>query len=135
MARSDLVIDLIEAERLGDKARFRSLVETVLAEGRAKSHHLGADRLAELITTSGVEHRPPRDAAAGAVGDLLDEIVPQHRLADLTLDPAVRSLIDLAVGGGVTSLVGLDGGSSWGPRFMTAAVVVGDRDHRGGGRL
>lgn len=94
MARSDLLIDLVEAEHVGDKARFRSLVEAVIAEERAKSHHLVADRLAELITTSGAEHRPLRDATAGAVGDLLHEIVPQRRLADLTLNRAGRSSID-----------------------------------------
>ena len=94
MARSDLLIDLVDAERSGDKVRFRALVEAAIAEERAKSHHLVADRLAELLTTAGVEHRPPRDAAASAVGDLLHEIVPQRRLADLTLDPAVRSSID-----------------------------------------
>lgn len=93
MARSDLLIDLVEAERVGDKARFRSLVEAVIAEERAKSHHLVADRLSELITTTGTEHRPVRDAAAGAVGDLLHEIVPQRRLNELTLEPAIHASI------------------------------------------
>jgi hypothetical protein len=94
VARSDLLIDLVDAERTGDKARFRSLVEAVIAEERAKSHHLVADRLAELLTTTGTEHRSPRDATASAVGDLLHEIIPQCRLQDLTLDPVVRCSVD-----------------------------------------
>ena len=53
MARSDLLIDLVEAEQQGDKQRFRVLVEAIIAEERAKQHHLVADRLSELITTVG----------------------------------------------------------------------------------
>ena len=32
MARSDLLLDLVEAERRGDRERFRILVEAVIAE-------------------------------------------------------------------------------------------------------
>ena len=53
MARSDLVVDLVEAQRRGDNARFRALVEAIIAEERSNQHHLVADRLAELITTTG----------------------------------------------------------------------------------
>ena len=44
MARSDLLLDLVDAERRGDRDRFRSLVEAVIAEERANQHHLIADR-------------------------------------------------------------------------------------------
>ena len=40
MARSDLLIDLVEAERQGDKNRFRALVEAIIAEERANQHHV-----------------------------------------------------------------------------------------------
>ena len=53
MARSDLVIDLVEAQQRGDVARFRMLVEAIIAEERNNQHHLVADRLSELITTAG----------------------------------------------------------------------------------
>lgn len=53
MARADLLLDLVEAERRGDRDRFRVLVEAVIAEERANQHHLLADRLSELITTTG----------------------------------------------------------------------------------
>ncbi|MAT05818.1 MAG: AAA family ATPase [Acidimicrobiaceae bacterium] len=93
MARSDLLLDLVEAERTGDRARFTSLVEAVIAEERAKSHHLLADRLAALITTTGSPERLRRDSAATASRDLLHEVVPQRRLTDLTLDDSVRANI------------------------------------------
>lgn len=91
MARSDLLVDLVDAERHGDKARFRVLVEAIIAEERANQHHLVADRLSELITTAGSTDLLGRDAGASRVADLLHEIVPQRRLSALHLtDPVAR---------------------------------------------
>ena len=53
MARADLLLDLVEAERRGDRERFKVLVESVIAEERANQHHLLADRRSHLITTTG----------------------------------------------------------------------------------
>ena len=95
MARSDLLLDLVKAERSSDRARFRSLVEAVISEERAKSHHVLADRLAALISTNGtgapkaVNTRPH----SSAINDLLHEIMPQRRLEQLTLDPAVADSV------------------------------------------
>jgi hypothetical protein len=94
MARSDLLIDLVDAERRGDKARFRVLVEAIIAEERANQHHLVADRLSELITTVGSSELLARDDAAARVGDLLLEIVPRRRLATLQLAPNVSTAVD-----------------------------------------
>lgn len=93
MARSDLLVDLVDAERHGDKARFRVLVEAIIAEERANQHHLVADRLSELITTSGSTDLLGRDAAVSRVADLLHEIVPQRRLSDLHLTESVARSI------------------------------------------
>lgn len=83
MARADLLLDLVQAERHGDRDRFRSLVEAVIAEERANQHHLLADRLSEVITTSGQGLQ--RDNKSDTVRDLLHEVVPQRRLSDLDL--------------------------------------------------
>lgn len=93
MARSDLLIDLVEAERRGDKQRFRTLVEAIIAEERAKQHHLVADRLSELITTMGSVSLVTRDASASRVSDLVLEIVPNRRLASLQLSPIVQATV------------------------------------------
>lgn len=93
MARSDLLIDLVEAEKKGDKSRFRVLVEAIIAEERANQHHLVADRLSELITTAGSTDLLGRDASAARVGDLLHEIVPRRRLISLQLAPQVATAI------------------------------------------
>jgi ATP-dependent 26S proteasome regulatory subunit len=98
MARSDLLIDLVDAERRGDKQRFRALVEAIIAEERANQHHLVADRLAELITTMGSSELLSRDDAATRVADLVLDVVPKRRLASLQLQPtvlrAVQELIE-----------------------------------------
>lgn len=94
MARADLLIDLVEAERHGDRQRFKALVEAIIAEERANQHHLVADRLTELITTLGSSGLLARDEAATRVRDLVLEIVPERVLASLHLRPAVRSAVE-----------------------------------------
>lgn len=91
MARSDLLVDLVEAERRGDKSKFRVLVEAIIAEERANQHHLVADRLSELITTVGSSDLLARDDVASRVSDLVCEIVPRRRLAGLQLPPTVMT--------------------------------------------
>jgi SpoVK/Ycf46/Vps4 family AAA+-type ATPase len=85
VARADLILDLVEAERLGDRDKFRVLVEAVIAEERANQHHLLADRLSEIITTTG--QGLVRDDRAAAIRDLVHEVVPDRRLDDLELAP------------------------------------------------
>lgn len=94
MARSDLLIDLVEAERRGDKARFRALVEAIIAEERANQHHLVADRLSELITTMGSSELLGRDEASSRVADLVLDLVPKRRLDSLHLKPGVRAAVE-----------------------------------------
>lgn len=89
MARSDLVVDLVDAQRRGDSARFRTLVEAIIAEERSNQHHLVADRLSELITTAGSSDLLARDDSARPVADLVHEIVPRRRLAALQLSDGV----------------------------------------------
>lgn len=36
MARADLIVDLVDAQRKGDDSRFRVLVEAIIAEERGK---------------------------------------------------------------------------------------------------
>lgn len=94
MARSDLLIDLVDAQRRGDTSRFRLLVETIIAEERSNQHHLVADRLSELITTSGSADLLARDDSARPVADLLHEVVPRRRLSTLQLDSRVQAAAD-----------------------------------------
>jgi AAA+ superfamily predicted ATPase len=90
MARSDLVIDLVDAQRHGDSVRFRTLVEAIIAEERSNQHHLVADRLAELITTAGSSERFARSDTAGPVAELVEEVVPRKLLGALQLNDKVN---------------------------------------------
>jgi SpoVK/Ycf46/Vps4 family AAA+-type ATPase len=91
MARSDLLLDLVEAERRGDRNKFRVLVEAIISEERANQHHLLADRLSQLITTTG--QNKMRDDSAAAVRDLVQEVVPERRLDELMLETSTRRVI------------------------------------------
>src|SRR6266704_4993074 len=91
MARSDLLIDLVAAQRRGDNVRFRTLVEAIIAEERSNQHHLVADRLAVLVSTTGSMELLARDDAARQVDDLLHEVVPRRRLSGLHLAPVVAA--------------------------------------------
>lgn len=94
MARADLLLDLVDAERRGDRERFKILVEAVIAEERANQHHLLADRLSELLTTAGTSALSAgRDDHSSSVQDLVHEVVPRRRLLDLQLDPVVNRVI------------------------------------------
>jgi SpoVK/Ycf46/Vps4 family AAA+-type ATPase len=91
MARADLILDLVEAERHGDRDKFRVLVEAVIAEERANQHHLLADRLSEIITTTG--QSLVRDDRAVAIRDLAHEVVANRRLDDLELARVPRRVV------------------------------------------
>lgn len=91
MARGDLLLDLVEAERCGDRDRFRAVVEGMIAEERANQHHLLADRLSEIIMTTG--QGLPRDDQAASVRDLVQEVIPHRRLDELELDPVAQRVV------------------------------------------
>jgi SpoVK/Ycf46/Vps4 family AAA+-type ATPase len=82
---------MVEAERRGDKQRFRAIVEAIIAEERAAQHHLLADRLSDLITTIGSSTLLQREKSATPVGDLVLDVVARRRLDTLQLAPPVEA--------------------------------------------
>ena len=91
MARSDLLVNLVKANNLGDKRLFRSTVEALIAEERAKQHNVLAERLTRALTTNGgaLPHVGSNEPIARA-RDYLTEISPKLRLEDLVLTSACR---------------------------------------------
>lgn len=90
MARSDLLLALVEAAQEGDRSRLIRVVEAVIAEERGKDHHVLADRLAKALRSgngSSPTVGPPR---AVAPAPALAEIQPRRELADLVLSEIVK---------------------------------------------
>lgn len=94
MAKSDLLVSLVRAGAAGDKSMLRSTVEALMADERAKSHHLLADRLEKalqtvsvtppsLVTSSRAQQTPGRDTIL--------ELTPRVRLEDLVLPLPARA--------------------------------------------
>jgi len=53
MARADLLLDIVRAGARGDQLLFRKSLEALVAEERAKQHHVLADRLASHLQHNG----------------------------------------------------------------------------------
>jgi SpoVK/Ycf46/Vps4 family AAA+-type ATPase len=92
MARSDLLISLVRAGAAGDREMLKSTTEALMADERAKKHHVLADRLQRAL--SAVPVTPPALTTAATAGgngrEAIIEIQPQMRLDDLLLPLPVR---------------------------------------------
>jgi len=94
MTKSDLILSLVRAGAAGDKNMLRSTVEAMMADERAKSHHILADRLERalqavavtspsLVTSTRSQQSPGKD--------YILEAVPRISLDNLVLSlPALR---------------------------------------------
>ncbi len=98
--RADLLETIVRAGTRGDQALFRRAVEAVIAEERAKQHHILADRLAqELAKPQAPALRVVQAALPISDGSrYVHEVLPERQLDDLVLPPMVeetcREIID-----------------------------------------
>jgi len=95
MPRADLIVSLVRAGTEGDQNLFRSTVEAIAAEERAKRHNLLADRLEENLRTANVRSKPTEVVRSfdGGHGGLLFEIDPRRSLDSVLLLEDVRKSI------------------------------------------
>ena len=94
MARADLLTDLVKFGMVGDKARFRKVVEAVIAEERAKKHTVLAKSLEDLLRTMPAD-KPVSNGNAvleQKVSNLLHEIMPERTFEDLVLPKEVKEI-------------------------------------------
>jgi len=99
MARADLLLELVRAGARGEQTLFRKALEALIAEERAKQHHILADRLAAHLhhneTTNSVSAPTRRN---GSIAELFYEIAPSRQLKDLifpeVVTTACRELIE-----------------------------------------
>lgn len=91
MARSDLLVGLVQHGLTGDKNRFKKTVEAIIAEERQKQHNVLAERLSELLAspTQEVPRPSPVMTVDQRIDALVREVAPQRRLEHLVLDEGV----------------------------------------------
>jgi len=102
MARSDLLISLVQAGTVGDKRGFRTAAEALIAEERAKRHDILADRLSKAIQQNGNGSgngmhnlsvaQVPDTVHRGR--DFISEITPRRTLNDLVLPATAREGVE-----------------------------------------
>lgn len=88
VARSDLLIKLVQAGSSGDQELFRRTVEAMIAEERNKQHHVVAEELSRSLAAGSYargRHLPVLDLDV----DLAYELLPERKLDDLVLSEAV----------------------------------------------
>ena len=106
MARSDLLISLVQAGVAGDDKKLVGTVEAMVAEERAKHHHILADRLVAALQNKGIGKNNGFPSQTGHLipktgkraQDYVFETPPQKSLDDLVLpelcERACRQLIE-----------------------------------------
>lgn len=100
MARSDLLITLVKASVGGNGTKVRSIVERIIADERGKQHNVLAERLSNVLNSSGAHCRPlstEGHATANRARDALVELLPQQRIEDLVLTAQTRRDVELLI--------------------------------------
>lgn len=94
MARADLLLDLVRLGMSGDRARFRTVVEALIAEERAKKHTALAKRLEEMLHLVPAQRQPENGSAIldQRVTSLVQELVPDRSFEDLVLPTEVLEI-------------------------------------------
>lgn len=86
MARADLLIKLVEAGSSGNQKLFNKTVEAIIAEERAKQHHIVADRLAEKLQPNGNGTGTSlRALSESTLEGVIEEKSPEKSIDDLVL--------------------------------------------------
>ncbi|MCE7874754.1 ATP-binding protein [bacterium CPR1] len=87
VARADLLLDLVRAGTQGDQARFRKVVEALIAEERSKQHHILADHLSAQLRVNG--NGSKTSVAFQRASDYFTSSIPQRTFTDLVLPEPV----------------------------------------------
>ena len=93
MARADLILNLVRAGAHGDQRTFRSTVEAMAAEERAKRHTQLAERLEENLRQPAPASKAPEVVRSfdGGHGGLLFEVEPRRGLGSIFLDEEIAT--------------------------------------------
>jgi SpoVK/Ycf46/Vps4 family AAA+-type ATPase len=95
MARSDLLIRLVQSGIRCDKTSFRKVVEAIIAEERTKQHNILAMQLEELLKTASIDRYSTNGSGPmleQRMDNLVYEIMPQRKLSDLILPDEIQQI-------------------------------------------
>lgn len=92
MARSDLLLKLVEAATYGDNRLLRNTLEALVAEERRKQHHVLAEDLAKFLVPNGRPNVMTTEARSDLTG-LVHDVAPQRALGELVLPALVRETL------------------------------------------
>ena len=92
MARSDLLISLVKAGSSGDARSVRATAEAIIAEEKAKSHNILAERLTKAlqVNENGYKTAAVLGASNARHREFLLELTPKRRIQDLVLSDINR---------------------------------------------
>jgi SpoVK/Ycf46/Vps4 family AAA+-type ATPase len=92
MSRADLLVNLVKAGSQGDQQLFKTTVEAMAAEERAKRHHQLANKLEENLRSAGARPRSSEVVRTfdGGHGGLLYEVEPRRTIRSLFLEGATQ---------------------------------------------
>jgi SpoVK/Ycf46/Vps4 family AAA+-type ATPase len=92
MSRADLLVNLVKAGSQGDQQLFRTTVEAMAAEERAKRHHQLANKLEENLRAASARPRSTEVVRAfdGGHGGLLFEVEPRRTIQSLFLEESTQ---------------------------------------------
>ncbi len=93
MARADLILDLVRASCLGDRAKVRETVEALAANERAKKHTILADRLLAQLQVGNGRKMGTVPVAKSSRIPMVDEKTPSRRLEDMVLLPLASEIV------------------------------------------
>lgn len=94
MARSDLLLALVRAGATGNKEVLKTTTEAIVAEERAKNHHVLADRIAQVLSSVSVSapsELTVRNVRQTKYQDAILEREPQISINDLVLQLPVKN--------------------------------------------
>ena len=98
MARSDLLVSLVQAGASGDRKQLTTAVEAIVSDERAKQHNILADRLTRALKSNANGAQTPYSLTETAhrARDYILEVTPRRRLDNVCLsDTSKRACADL----------------------------------------
>lgn len=90
MARSDLLVKLVEAGTTGDRTLARKAAEAIIAEEKSRQHHTLADRLTRALAANSTVVVGPVPKGR----DYLAELTPRRQLSDVVLTEETRGALE-----------------------------------------